>query len=113
MILSREMILSTPDPVSTYEEVEIPEWGGTAIVRPMTGARRDRFEQAAIKDPGNNIRARLAAYSLCDEEGKFLFDDNDIKTLGEQPASALDKVFNVAMKVNALAPKDVDDLEKN
>ena len=79
----------------------------------MTGSRRDRFEQAALKDPSNNLRARMVVYSACDEKGVFLFDENDILALGDQPASALDRIFEAAVEVNALRPKDVSSLEKN
>lgn len=114
--LSRDLILAAAiaiPPVETMQAVEVPELGGEVTLRPMTGARRDRFEQAASKDPGNNIRARLAAYSVCDEFGKFLFDENDIRALGELPASALDRIFTVALKINAIGTADVDALEKN
>lgn len=109
----RAQILASRPPADKFETVSVPEWGCDVTVRPMTGASRDRFEQAALKDPGNNIRARLVAYSACDPDGNFLFDANDVVELGNQPASALDRVFAVAMRINGIGTADIDALEKN
>ena len=92
--------------------VEVPEWGGTAHVRVMSGKLRDRFEAEYSRDK-SNIRARLATYTLCDEAGKLLFAENQVDQVGEFSGVALDRVFTAAIKINAIGAADVAELEKN
>jgi hypothetical protein len=79
----------------------------------MTGAERDRFEQAYLTEKTANIRARTAAACICDDQGARLFSDADVAELGQKSAAALDRIFDVAMRLNRISKKDVDDLEKN
>ena len=111
--LTRDEILNSSDASESLQEVAVPEWGGSVFVRVMSGSQRDRFEAAFTKDPGNNLRARMASYVIADENGKPIFTEADIVGLGEKSASALSRVFDVAVKVNALTPADVGTAEKN
>ena len=116
--LSRDVILSAQDLKS--EAVEVPEWGGAVYVRCMTGTERDAFEVEVYTIRGKsvemnreNFRARLLVRVLVDEKGSRLFSDQDIGSLGAKSARVLDRLFTVAMRVNGLSRKDVDDLTKN
>lgn len=115
-ILKREQILSADD--LKRESVSVPEWGGEVLVRTMTGAERDAFEAAigggkARQVNTANIRARLVALTVVDEAGARLFADGDMEALGRKSAAALDRCFSVAMRLNGLSAKDVEELEKN
>lgn len=107
----REQILAADD--LPREAVEVPEWGLTVWVRTITASQRDAFEGALSKDQFADVRARLAAYALCDEDGSPLFTDADIKALGQKSAAALTRISEVAMRLNAVTTKDLDELEKN
>lgn len=115
MALSKEDILGTP--CAKVEKVYIPEWGGEVFIRVMKSAERDAFEAAALDRKGAskmaNIRARLAAIVLADENGARLFTDADAPALGEKFAPALDRIFEAASKLNRLSKEDVEELEKN
>lgn len=115
MILNRDQILKANDLVT--ESVEVPEWGGSVLVRTMTGVERDQFEAAIIEMKGKdtkvnmrNARARLVALSVVDEEGKKVFSPNDISLLGAKSAAALQRVFNVAMRLSGISEEDVREL---
>jgi len=116
MILNKEQILQSQD--LPKELVNVPEWGGEVYVRALTGTERDAFEtsivggNASSKDL-SNIRARLAALTLCDEEGKALFSLKEAVDLGQKSAKALDRVFSVAQRLNGIGAGDVDELAKN
>lgn len=108
MILSRDDILKADD--GRTEEVEIPEWGGTVLVRGMTGAERDRFEMSVLErghggrmvpNPAN-MRAKVIARCVVDGDGNRLFTDADIAALGEKNGAALDRVFSVASRLSGL-----------
>lgn len=118
MILNREQILQAQD--LKQEVVSVPEWGGDVIVRTLTGAERDQFEADMIQSNGKvagenlyNLRARLSSLCLVDESGRRLFSDDDVKLLGAKSAHALQRVFEQAMKLNALSEGDVEELAGN
>ena len=60
-----------------------------------------------------NVRARLVALSVVDADGARIFDERDIGALGEKSAQALERVFQVAMRLSGLTPTDVKDLTEN
>lgn len=118
MILTKAQILDADD--IGKETIPVPEWGGEVLVRMLTGAQRDAFEDSIIKVRGKsketnlvNIRARLCALCIIDEEGKRLFNDTEIVNLGNKSAIALDRVFSAARKLNGLTEDDVEELAKN
>jgi hypothetical protein len=118
MLLTREQILKKRD--LPREKVDVPEWGGTVMVRALTGAERDAFEQSIVDTRGKsakanlaNIRAKLCARCIVDDAGTRVLDDGDALSLGEQSANALQRVFNVAQRLNGMSPSDVEELAKN
>ena len=115
IMLSSDDILSCID--STIEPIEIPEWGGSAFIRTMTGTERDTWEMYASKQMEKtnnvNIRAKLACLALCDESGKRLFGDGQIDALAKKSAKALNRVYEASLKLNKLSDDDIEQLEKN
>lgn len=115
--LSAGAILGVED--IDYEDVAVPEWGGTVRVQAMSGTARDRFEAAMVDKNGQaksleGFRARLAAACLVDGAGKRLFrSEAEAKLLGEKSAQALQRVCDVAMRLSAFSGNDVEDLTKN
>lgn len=113
-MLNRDQILAAGDlPV---EVVSVPEWGGDVGVRMMTGAERDRFEQAMAAAKGRsveNVRAGLVVVCCCDASGARLFTDADVAALGGKSAAALSRVFDAALKLNRLSDGDVQELAGN
>ena len=100
------------------EDVQIPEWGNAWVrVRTLNASERDHFEASTVQRNGKkvttnleNIRARLCLLCLIDEEGNRLFDEGDTFPLGGKSASALDRIFTVAQKLNGLRDSDVEEL---
>lgn len=113
-MLSRDVIFGVQD--LKIEKVAVPEWGGDVCVRMMRGFERDAFETALMADDKKNtqnIRARLAVLTVCDETGQRLFTDADATALGEKSAAALQRIFDAASRLNVISQKDVEELEKN
>lgn len=124
--LGREQVYKAQD--QQYGEIPIPEWAPTGDPHPeewvlklrgMTGRERDLFE-ASMAPKGNskkpnldNFRARLVVQCAVDEEGNRLFNNGDIKMLGEKSALALSRVFDKCQEMNGLTDADVDDLTEN
>lgn len=121
-ILTRDEILSATD--LKRELVEVPEWGGSVYVRAMTGTERDSFEESIIEIRQNGkgptfkpvltaIRAKLCARCIVGEDGERLFTDKDIDALGKKSIAALDRVYTVAQRLNAMGERDVEELAGN
>lgn len=116
MSLTRDQILAFDDIKPTVTPVDVPEWGGPVLIRPMSGLDRERFENylaKEAKDSDGNVRARMAAYCLCDEEGRTLFTEADVEALGRKNSHALDRIYQACIRLNALRKDGIDELEKN
>jgi len=125
-ILSRDEILRAEvddngQPILPWQQVDVPEWGGSVIVQGLTGTGRDRFEGTLVTQRGRkmesnleNFRAKLIAQSIVDKPGgKLVFREGDIPALGRKSASALERVYTVATKLSKLSPDDVEELTKD
>jgi hypothetical protein len=119
MRLSRDDILKAAD--ITVEEVDVPEWGGTVLVRAMTGQQRDEFELGArmatrggdYLPAGYNFRAQVIALCCVDDDGKRLFTVADVDTLGEKSAAPLDRIYDVVARLSGMAPGDAESMKEN
>jgi hypothetical protein len=111
-MLTRDQIIKAVD--AKTEEVSVPEWSGTVLIRVLSGAERDRFEQEWNLGKGKggiaNFRARFAALVICDEKGARLFDDKDVGTLAVKSSIALERVCNAGFALNKLTADDVKQL---
>lgn len=112
-LLSRDQILDAAD--LKTEEVQVPEWGGSVLVRGLNGTERDAYENGLIRMEGQsaksnllNMRAKLVALCLVDEKGGRLFADTDIRALGRKSAAALERVYEVAARLSGLATPEHD-----
>ena len=119
VFLSKTEILAQDD--LKTEDVQIPEWGGAWVrVRTLNASERDHFEASTVQRNGKrvttnleNIRARLCLLCMVDENGDRLFQEEDTFPLGGKSASALDRIFTVAQRLNGLRDQDVEELAGN
>ncbi len=115
MSLTREQILQVDD-IKT-EIVPVPEWDGEVVVRTMTGTDRDIWDNLLYKEGKvnflDNTRARLLACTIIDEDDNLVFSEDDIVALGKKSSLALNRIFDVAKRLNGLGSDNIEDLEKN
>jgi len=113
------------------EELQIQkvefENGDFIFVRQMTGHERDTFENSLLKknrDGKGNIvsieqntddfRAKLAVVTICDDKGNLLLKPTDYPQLSKNmSAKRLEKIINVAQKINAITEEDKENIIKN
>lgn len=97
------------------ETVTVPEWGVDVVIRAMPGTERDAFDQS-LSESGkldvSNIRARLLVKTIVDENGDRMFADGEAQALGNKSASALDRCFVVAQRLNGMG-KEKEEIAKN
>ena len=123
-LLDREKLLSKEK--LDIEKVDLGG-GDFVYVRQMTGAERDSFEQTLfreVRDPRGNVvdferslehfRAKLAVHTICDEKGNNLLRPKDYEVLStHMSARRLEKIVNVAQRLNAITEEDREALVKN
>jgi len=119
-LLTKQEILSQDD--LKTEELYIPEWKASVLVSELSADARDEFEQFMVgerdklqskKNEYAHIRAALAAATLVDEKGERLFSSQDIIKLGKKSGKALDRIFDVANKLNKIYGQERENIEKN
>ncbi|KPK67836.1 MAG: hypothetical protein AMJ84_12280 [Acidithiobacillales bacterium SM23_46] len=113
-ILSKEQILQADD--LRREAVVVPDWDGSVFVQTMTGIDRDAFELSLTKDGKasiENMRAKLCARTIVDENGNRLFTEDDVEALGKKSGTALDRIFEVAQRLNGIGADAMEKLAKN
>ncbi len=117
-LLTKEQILAAED--LDFEEIEIKEWGGKVRLRCMTGTERDAFEAAIYKIKGDkveanreNFRSELLSRVLCNKDNKLLFNPREVKALGGKSGRIIDRLFEIAQKINGIGQSDIEKLTKN
>lgn len=125
-LLTRDQILGASDLPS--EDVEIPEWKGTVRVRGMTVAERNAWEKSNTRTfrgrsgqmvtevsqtALTNFRQRLVARCVVDQDGNRLFSDSDVAALERKSAAAMERIVNVANRLNGVSQQDLEELEGN
>jgi hypothetical protein len=117
-ILNRESIRNATD-IRT-KPVRCPEWGGDVLVRSMKGRERDDFEQSTLETRGGNrevnmanFRTKLLIRTVVDESGQLMFDEDDIKWLGEKSAAPISRIADEAMKLSGISKEDAEELVGN
>ena len=116
--LTRDQIVAQVD--LRTEVVEVPEWGGSVVVRELSGRERDVFESSIVKRNGQkmsvdmeNMRARFVAACGTGGDARQTFYPRDVGRLGELSAAALERVFSVGRRLAGMTGQDVDELTKN
>ena len=119
MRLSKDDILKAAE--NTPEEVSVPEWGGTVLVRGMTGKERDAFE-VSLMQPGRggrrevnavNVRAKVVARCVVDDDGNRMFTDAEAADLGDLPAAGLERLYAVAARLSGMSDGEQEELTRD
>lgn len=118
VLLSKEAILAAED--LPMEEVFVPQWGGSVLVRGLTAKQRGMFTTNLVdqRKGGNvlrleQIQIRLCAMSIVQENGNRMFSDNDMTALAAKSSAALQIIFEVAQRLSGLSDEQVEELSGN
>ncbi|QGJ70612.1 Hypothetical protein PBC10988_23100 [Planctomycetales bacterium 10988] len=116
--LSREEILNADDILR--EEVDVPEWGGTVILQSLTEDELNNYEEEGIKKNGRHyqsnlerLRSRLISRCAISPEGLPIFSAKDVQHLAKKSALAMNRLFDVASRMNGMTKSDLEELAKN
>ena len=119
--MTRAAILAVQD-LKTVD-VDVPEWeggGGIVGVRMLTASERDEFDASLTNGTGENrtlnlhdLRARLLAICIVDDDDNPVFTPADVHALGAKSSAALSVLFAAAQKLNGMLPAAVETAVKN
>lgn len=123
-LLTRDQILNADDLVT--RDVEVPEWRPRGAdpnekfyvrIRTLTAEQRDKWEASTVvvkngqqKLNAENLRARLIALCIVNENNELLFTPPDIRRLGNKSSAALQRVFNACQELNAVTDEDIEEM---
>jgi len=118
MTLTKDQILSvTPK----LKEVDVPEWGGSVFIRPVTLEEQGKLADLGAKHEKSSaaIRIRhctlsLLQWTVCDEEGKPLFTGDDLAGLmTKSSASAFLRLQDAVLRFSGLTEESRREQGKN
>mgnify|MGYP006308308593 CR=1 FL=1 len=128
MSLNKNDILSFDD--IEIKEIKVPEWGGSVYIRQLSRGQADeyfnhRFDKSEWKQSGrdksevqSSVRlfghdAWLVAQAVCDEDGKRIFSNADVKELEKKNANAVGRIAVEVLKHSGMSQdvKELDDLK--
>ena len=115
-ILTREQIEAIDDMTTKTVEVEVPEWGGSVRLRPMTVTELDEYSNAIVRAKLTGLadfRSRLVAYCMCDAHGVRLFDEKHIQGLAKHNAVVVNRLYEECDKLNDISPRKVEEIAGN
>jgi hypothetical protein len=100
--------------------VEIPEWGGTVYLRPLTSRQAEYIgdcltmpEERENARRNGGVRAIAATWSLCDADGKRLFADEQSRQVAALPAGPLMRIWREVVALSRMSEAAVAEQEGN
>ena len=117
MALSRDAIFAAKD--TEIHEFEVPEWGGTILLRSMTGEQRNNYEywahqQSSAKKPDyRGIRERLIICCAVDENGDPLFSEEDLSSIASKDSAVIDRIHGKCQSICGMDNEAVEEAAKN
>ena len=123
-MLNRDELLSMPK--VRVEKVNLEVREGFVYVREMMAKEKDAFEltmmiekkvkrnRTDLENDFTNARAKLAVYTICNDQGTLVFSPADAEFLGDtMPSTDMDIILDVARKLNRITLEDMEEWEKN
>jgi len=115
--LTREQILTASPKL---KEVDVPEWGGSVFIRPLTIHEQAKLadlgtkhEKSSVVDRMKNCTLRLVQWSVCDDRGNPLFEAGDLEPLMSKAASAFLRLQDAILALSGLTEESRKELEQN
>jgi len=118
MILSKEDIgkaLESDDPKTKM--VDVPELGGSVMIREMSGSLRNLFESTVMQIQGgadsamlDKMMVRLAKECILDADGNRLLDDRTSRLLFNRKSTALFRLRDEIVQLSAFSQADYEGL---
>jgi hypothetical protein len=116
-MLTKDQILKAKPQL---KEVEVPEWGGTVYIRPITLQEQakladigTKYEKSSVLDRMKNCTLRLIQWAVCDDAGNPMFEEADLVPLMKLSASACLRLQDAILAHSALSEESRKEIAKN
>jgi len=108
--LNRRNVLAT-----VIGKVTVPALGGDVHIAKLSAAGRDRLTAAMINlgKPDSCYHATVALVACCDDAGKKLFTEADLKWLAELDAELLEPVVEEANRLYRIGKEEADKVKNS
>ena len=100
--------------------LDMPEWGCTVYLRPITLAEQGRladlgtkFEKASLSERIKRITMPLIVSVVSDEAGAPIFTTADIDVLMDKGAGSANRLQDEILRISGLTAESRESLEKN
>jgi hypothetical protein len=110
-ILNRKPIL---------KEIEVPQWGGSVHIRPMTVAEQTKlaelgtkYEKSKTVERIKGITLQVIRWTVVDEDGSQMFTEEDLEQLMQSDASAIMTLQDAIIGYSGLTAESREELAKN
>ena len=89
----------------------------TVFVREMTVSEKGKLEASLVDKKGKAnmkvYRTNLVIATACDADGNLIFTDDDAEYIGRQPLKAIERICDVARRLNdMLLEREKDESEE-
>ena len=109
--------LSKARPLNRSEVIHVDAWGADVYVQEMTGRQLNVLKKHVEVVDGVAVTqdelGLVLVLSLVDENGQYLFTENDIPALLDQPLSVTSPLFGKAVEMSGLSNMGVVEAKKN
>ena len=115
LITSANTILGKDD--FHYEEIEVPEWGGSLRLKSLSGAERSKIIKITQqqKDTADGVFEQCIIYSAVDGEGRQIFKDDQatLSVLKSKDAGVTQRIGRKVLEISGLSRDSLGIAEKN
>lgn len=104
--LSKEEILAADD--IAREEVEVPEWGGTVLVRGLTakeyislGTDMQVGEGTTVdREKAKDLMPLVVSMGVIDEDGNSVFEEEDVEALAKKSFAPINRITSKILNLS-------------
>lgn len=115
-----EILAGSPD--APWTDIEIPEWGGTYLLKPISGALAEEVALLNVqaKETGHllclqGLAARVTVNTVCDRDRRLVFKPTDSASLTDKHLEVCSRVYGAVLRSNKLAEDEeaIEEAGKN
>lgn len=104
--LTRDQILARRAELPR-EEVEVPELGGSVLVRVLTLKEVGEINKAQkVSTDPINMYPKMLALGCVNEDGSPMFAGEDIRLIDDLPWAAVNDIATAVLRINKMLPED-------
>jgi len=116
-VLTKEQIFAVPQQL---QEVEVPEWGGSVFIRPITLQEQAKladlgiqFEKASVAIRMKKVTMQFILWAIVDADGNPLFSAEDLELMLTKSSKPFLRLQDQILKFSGLTEEARAELAKN